>query len=70
MFLHLGPAINNVTHQELELLVRMAACIEPAFGKALSSKRLMLVENGQTSPCLDFRLIASSLVQITKTEQV
>ncbi|CAH8634575.1 unnamed protein product [Heterobilharzia americana] len=30
----------------------------------------MLAENGQTSPCLDFRLIASSLVQLTEREQV
>lgn len=70
VFLCLGPAINDITYQELELLLHMIASFEPLIAESLNNGKLMLAENGQTSPCLDFRLIASSLVQLAEREQV
>ncbi|VDQ01471.1 unnamed protein product, partial [Trichobilharzia regenti] len=65
-----SPAINDITYQELELLLHMIAGFDPLIADSLANGKLMLAENGQTSPCLDFRLIASSLVQLTEREQV
>ncbi|CAH8637638.1 unnamed protein product [Schistosoma intercalatum] len=65
-----SPAINDITYQELELLLHMIASFEPLIAESLNNGQLMLAENGQTSPCLDFRLIASSLVQLAEREQV
>ncbi|CAH8575992.1 unnamed protein product [Schistosoma turkestanicum] len=65
-----SPSINDITYQELELLLHIIASFEPLIAESLNNGQLMLAENGQTSPCLDFRLIASSLVQLTEREQV
>ncbi|KAF5405985.1 Type II pantothenate kinase [Paragonimus heterotremus] len=65
-----GPAINDVTFQELEILLRLIASHEPVVREALSSGRLLVAENGQSSPCLDLRLTASTLVQLIKRELV
>ncbi|CAH8875237.1 unnamed protein product [Trichobilharzia szidati] len=65
-----SPAINDITYQELELLLHMIAGFDTLIADSLANGKLMLAENGQTSPCLDFRLIASSLVQLTEREQV
>ncbi|CAH8601240.1 unnamed protein product [Dicrocoelium dendriticum] len=65
-----GPAINDVTLPELEILLRLIASYESSVAEALSSGQLLLAENGQFSPCLDLRLTASTLVQLIKREQV
>lgn len=53
---------------ELQLLVKHASDICPILQSALLEERLMVMESGQTSPCLDLRLIDGSLVR-TMTEQ-
>ncbi|CAL8073676.1 unnamed protein product [Calicophoron daubneyi] len=65
-----SPAINDVTFQELEILIRVVASFVPKVADALSEERLILAENGQTSPCLDLRLTATSLVKLIKQEKV
>ncbi|VDP92661.1 unnamed protein product [Echinostoma caproni] len=68
--LNTAPAINDVTFQELEVLLRLTSSHVPTVAHALSSGRLLVAENGQTSPCLDLRLTASSLAHLVKREGV
>ncbi|GAA47929.1 type II pantothenate kinase [Clonorchis sinensis] len=65
-----APAINDVTFEELEILLRLIAVHEPSVARALDTKHLLVTENGQIGPCLDLRLTASTLVQLVKREQV
>uniref|UniRef100_A0A914VQP2 4'-phosphopantetheine phosphatase n=1 Tax=Plectus sambesii TaxID=2011161 RepID=A0A914VQP2_9BILA len=57
-----SPALNDITRDELvELCVKVAE-IDPAIlGKALSSGMLLIMDNGQGSPCLDLSRIDGSL---------
>ncbi|THD28057.1 Type II pantothenate kinase [Fasciola hepatica] len=65
-----APAINDVTYQELDILLRLISSHVHVVAHALSSGRLLVAENGQTSPCLDLRLTASSLAHLVKREGV
>lgn len=49
------PALNDVTYNELTLVAKKVADICPVIKEALSSGRLIIMESGQGSPCLDLR---------------
>lgn len=52
------PALNDVTHQELQILVqRVARCVCPRLGDALAQGHLQVLDSGQSSPCLDLSRI-------------
>nr|CDS19647.1 pantothenate kinase 4 [Echinococcus granulosus] len=64
------PAINDVTYRELLFLLNEVAGLEPRLQRALEDGRLMCVDNGQSSPCLDLRQTSHRLVQLVKKEKV
>ncbi|GFT16118.1 4'-phosphopantetheine phosphatase, partial [Nephila pilipes] len=47
------PALNDVTYQELKVLVRKASDFVTEIKDALSSCQLKILDSGQGSPCLD-----------------
>ena len=49
------PALNDVTYNELTILTRRVADISEDVRAALSAGRLLVMESGQGSPCLDLR---------------
>uniref|UniRef100_A0A5K3EWZ9 4'-phosphopantetheine phosphatase n=2 Tax=Mesocestoides corti TaxID=53468 RepID=A0A5K3EWZ9_MESCO len=64
------PAINDVTYRELLFLLNEAAGLEPRLQTALANGKLMCVDNGQSSPCLDLRQTSHNLVHLVKQEKV
>uniref|UniRef100_A0A673NKX1 4'-phosphopantetheine phosphatase n=1 Tax=Sinocyclocheilus rhinocerous TaxID=307959 RepID=A0A673NKX1_9TELE len=50
-----GPALNDVTNSELQILTERIAAMDPVIHAALKEDRLALVQNGSSSPCLDLR---------------
>jgi len=51
------PALNDVTYNELTILARRVADISEVISAALIEGRLLVMESGQGSPCLDLRCI-------------
>ena len=49
------PALNDVTYNELTILARRVADISEDIRAALTEGRLLVMESGQGSPCLDLR---------------
>ncbi|KAG8193734.1 hypothetical protein JTE90_005032 [Oedothorax gibbosus] len=47
------PALNDVTYQELKVLIRKAANCVDEIKDALTSCQLRILDSGQGSPCLD-----------------
>lgn len=50
-----APALNDVTHSELVVLLRQAAAICPVIAKGLDEGTLKSMETAQGGPCLDLR---------------
>lgn len=50
-----APALNDVTHSELIVLLRQVAAICPIISKALDNGTLKSMETAQGGPCLDLR---------------
>lgn len=53
------PALNDVTHYELQVLVNRAANHSTVLHAALADSNLLIMDSGQESPCLDLRYISS-----------
>ena len=49
------PTLNDVTYNELVILVKRVADLCPQIKAALSEGHLVVMESGQGSPCLDLR---------------
>lgn len=49
------PALNDVTYNELSVLTKKVAAISTDIQNALTDGRLLVMESGQASPCLDLR---------------
>ena len=69
------PAINDITCAELVLLMRkvcaVSGLVERAFrGDSDDDKRLLIVENGSASPCLDLSRINIDLAELMKSSRV
>lgn len=47
------PALNDVTYSELVLLLEQAALVSRDLAVALEENRLLVMDSGQGSPCLD-----------------
>jgi type II pantothenate kinase len=58
-------AINDITHAELLLVLKKACQLNETVNEAYTvSKRLVLMESGSTSPCLDLTRINISLAKM------
>ncbi|XP_053403677.1 4'-phosphopantetheine phosphatase-like [Mercenaria mercenaria] len=62
------PTLNDVTYQELVILVKRVAQICPLIGQAALKGQLVVMASGQGSPCLDLRLIDNDLVKKMRAE--
>lgn len=50
-----APALNDVTHKELEVILHQAGMICPKIKEALEAGNLVAMETAQAGPCLDLR---------------
>ncbi|CAD5113104.1 DgyrCDS2294 [Dimorphilus gyrociliatus] len=65
-----GPALNDVTIQELKELLREASAIDEVIKNAIRKGQITAMESGHQSPCLDLRYIDSALADIMNTKQI
>ncbi|CAH1736599.1 unnamed protein product [Aphis gossypii] len=56
-----APALNDVTHSELVVLLRQAAAICPIISKGLDEGKLKSMETAQGGPCLDLSRLEREL---------
>ncbi|KAK7080541.1 Pantothenate kinase 4 [Halocaridina rubra] len=57
------PALNDVTAEELTMLMKQVAAVCPIINKNLETGVLSIRESGQASPCLDLSRLPRSLVE-------
>ncbi|XP_025079563.1 pantothenate kinase 4-like isoform X2 [Pomacea canaliculata] len=57
------PTLNDVTYKELVILVKRVAELCPVISIALARYKLVVMESGQGSPCLDLRFIDQGLAK-------
>ena len=57
------PALNDITYNELTVLTKRVAAISEDISAALSQGRLLIMESGQGSPCLDLRYVNKILLE-------
>ncbi|XP_068218382.1 4'-phosphopantetheine phosphatase [Palaemon carinicauda] len=57
------PALNDVTAEELNVLLKQVTAICPIMKKHLQAGTLCIRESGQASPCLDLSRLPLSLVE-------
>uniref|UniRef100_A0A8C8RMA5 4'-phosphopantetheine phosphatase n=1 Tax=Pelusios castaneus TaxID=367368 RepID=A0A8C8RMA5_9SAUR len=60
-----GPALNDVTYSESLIVTERIAAMDPIIQSALKEERLLLVQTGSSSPCLDLRYGAQPLPHCT-----
>ncbi|XP_050525416.1 4'-phosphopantetheine phosphatase [Daktulosphaira vitifoliae] len=56
-----APALNDVTHSELKVLLRYTSSICPIIAKGLERNSLKSMETAQSGPCLDLSRIGREL---------
>ncbi|RXN35607.1 pantothenate kinase 4 isoform X2 [Labeo rohita] len=61
-----GPALNDVTNSELQILTERIAAMDPVIHTALKEDRLALVQNGSSSPCLDLSRLDKVLATVVR----
>uniref|UniRef100_A0A8D9BB08 4'-phosphopantetheine phosphatase n=1 Tax=Cacopsylla melanoneura TaxID=428564 RepID=A0A8D9BB08_9HEMI len=57
-----APALNDVTHSELIVLLRQAAIMCPILSNGLQTGALIAMETSQAGPCLDLSRLGRDLV--------
>ena len=55
------PALNDITHQELRLLMDQIEPMAPNIAAARARGRIRVVENGVGSPCLDLSRVSQTI---------
>lgn len=64
-------AINDITYPELLLVIKKACLLNSILNEAFySSQRLLLIENGSASPCLDLSRINIHLAKAINNHKV
>ncbi|RZF32049.1 hypothetical protein LSTR_LSTR005953 [Laodelphax striatellus] len=58
-----APALNDVTHSELLVILRQAAAICPIISRALTNGELVAMETAQAGPCLDLSRLNGELAK-------
>ncbi|XP_037535594.1 4'-phosphopantetheine phosphatase isoform X2 [Nematolebias whitei] len=64
-----GPALNDVTNSELQILTEKIAAMDPVIQAALREDRLTLVQSGSSSPCLDLSRLDKVLAMVVRERQ-
>uniref|UniRef100_A0A4W6EJ23 4'-phosphopantetheine phosphatase n=1 Tax=Lates calcarifer TaxID=8187 RepID=A0A4W6EJ23_LATCA len=64
-----GPALNDVTNGELQILTERIAAMDPVIQAGLREDRLTLVQSGSSSPCLDLSRLDKVLAMVVRERQ-
>uniref|UniRef100_A0A8C5D0B1 4'-phosphopantetheine phosphatase n=1 Tax=Gouania willdenowi TaxID=441366 RepID=A0A8C5D0B1_GOUWI len=64
-----GPALNDVTNGELQILTERIAAMDPVLQAGLQEDRLTLVQSGSSSPCLDLSRLDKVLAMVVRERQ-
>ncbi|KAK2105679.1 Pantothenate kinase 4 [Saguinus oedipus] len=61
-----GPALNDVTHSESLIVAERIAGMDTVVHSALREERLLLVQTGSSSPCLDLSRLDKGLAALVR----
>ncbi|XP_036855656.2 4'-phosphopantetheine phosphatase isoform X2 [Manis javanica] len=61
-----GPALNDVTYSESLIVAERIAAMDPVVHSALREERLLLVQTGSSSPCLDLSRLDKGLAVLVR----
>ncbi|XP_020027043.1 4'-phosphopantetheine phosphatase isoform X1 [Castor canadensis] len=61
-----GPALNDVTYSESLIVAEHIAAMDPIIHSALREERLLLVQTGSSSPCLDLSRLDQGLAVLVQ----
>ncbi|OCT72616.1 hypothetical protein XELAEV_18035597mg [Xenopus laevis] len=61
-----GPALNDVTYNESLIVTECIAAMDTTIQSALQDERLILVQTGSSSPCLDLSRLDKGLTMLVK----
>ncbi|XP_055984410.1 4'-phosphopantetheine phosphatase isoform X2 [Sorex fumeus] len=61
-----GPALNDVTYSESLIVAERIAAMDPVVHSALREERLLLVQTGSSSPCLDLSRLDKGLAALVR----
>ncbi|CAL8383498.1 unnamed protein product [Boreogadus saida] len=61
-----SPALNDVTNGELQILAETIAAMDPIIQAGLKEDRLVLVQTGSSSPCLDLGRLDKMLTIVVR----
>ncbi|XP_070615193.1 4'-phosphopantetheine phosphatase isoform X2 [Erythrolamprus reginae] len=61
-----GPALNDVTYNESLLVAERIAAMDDVIRIALKEERLLLVQTGSSSPCLDLSRLDKGLANLVR----
>nr|XP_035163329.1 4'-phosphopantetheine phosphatase isoform X3 [Callithrix jacchus] len=61
-----GPALNDVTHSESLIVAERIAGMDTVVHSALQEERLLLVQTGSSSPCLDLSRLDKGLAALVR----
>uniref|UniRef100_A0A8C6Z4Q8 4'-phosphopantetheine phosphatase n=1 Tax=Nothoprocta perdicaria TaxID=30464 RepID=A0A8C6Z4Q8_NOTPE len=61
-----GPALNDVTYSESLIVTERIAAMDPVIQSALREEKLMLVQTGSSSPCLDLSRLDKGLAVLVR----
>ncbi|XP_038602403.1 4'-phosphopantetheine phosphatase isoform X2 [Tachyglossus aculeatus] len=61
-----GPALNDVTYSESLIVAERVAAMDPLIQLALKEEKLLLVQTGSSSPCLDLSRLDKGLALLVR----
>lgn len=61
-----GPALNDVTNGELQIVTERISAMDPVIRAGLKEERLMLIQSGSSSPCLDLSRLDKVLAMVVR----
>ncbi|TSW21765.1 Pantothenate kinase 4 [Bagarius yarrelli] len=61
-----GPALNDVTNSELQIVTERIAAMDPVIQAGVKEDRLTLVQSGSSSPCLDLSRLDKVLATVVR----
>ncbi|XP_066546788.1 4'-phosphopantetheine phosphatase isoform X2 [Amia ocellicauda] len=61
-----GPALNDVTYSELQILTERIAAMDTVIQTGIKEERLILVQSGSSSPCLDLSRLDKTLATVVR----
>ncbi|KAK2526878.1 Pank4 [Columba livia] len=61
-----GPALNDITYSESLIVAERIAAMDPVIQSALKEEKLLLVQTGSSSPCLDLSRLDKGLAVLVR----